>query len=212
MNNITTTTTPTSTSRPASSRATDHSVATDQDRHTGQDRRASGLSASTGDTRFAGGWGPVLSGAVSAFLAFTILSSLLLAIAATGVDMISDNFGWWELASALVAAPFGGYVAGRLQPSGIRMTAALQGFAAWGLLIIVGLFIGIPSGAALFSGATDLTLQGAAGASAELTQYSEQLWGAFAVFAGGALLAALAAAAGTRSDDHDGRVAGRNRR
>lgn len=213
MNNITTTTTPTSTSQPASSRATDHSAATDQDRRTtDQDRRAVGLSASTGDTRFAGGWGPVLSGAVSAFLAFVILSSLLLAIAGTGVDLISDNFGWWELASALVAAPFGGYVAGRLQPNGNRMTAALQGFAAWGLLIIVAMFIGIPSGAALFSGATDLTLQGAAGSSADLSQFSEQLWGAFAVFAGGALLAALAGAAGARSDDHDGRVARHDRR
>lgn len=159
------------------------------------------VSAGTG-TRFAGGWGPVLSGAVSAFLMFVILSSLWLAIAASGVDVISDNFGWFELLSAVVAAPFGGYVAGRLQPSGDRLTAAFQGFATWGLLIVVGLLIGVPSGAALFSGATDLTLQGAADGSTSLSQYNEQLWGAFAVFAGGALLAALAGAAGARAGHH----------
>ena len=157
----------------------------------------------TRSRRFAGGWGPVLSGAVSAFLMFAILSSLWLAIAGSGVSFISDNFGWWELLSALVAAPFGGYVAGRLQPSDDRMTASLQGFASWGLLILVGLFVGVPSGAALFSGATDLTLQGAAEASSSLSQFSEQLWGAFAVFAGGAVLAALAGAAGARAGHHD---------
>ena len=156
----------------------------------------------TGGNRFAGGWGPVLTGAVSAFLAFAVLSSLWLAIAGSGVDFISNNFGWWELLSAAVAAPFGGYVAGRLQPSGDRMTAGLQGFASWGLLILAGLFVGIPSGAELFSGATNLTLQGATDASANLAQFNEQLWAAFAVFAGGALLAAMGGAAAARTGHH----------
>ena len=153
-------------------------------------------------TATSGGWGPVLSGAVSGFITFVILSSLWLAIAGSGVGFVAENLEWFQLASAIVAALVAGYVAGWLQPRKAT-SGAMQGFAAWGLLIFASLIVGVPSAASLFSGATNLTLDNVTAGGVDLTSalgpFSTELWAVFATFAGGALAALLAGAAAGRT-------------
>ena len=166
-----------------------------------------------------GGWGPVLSGAVSGFITFVILSSLWLALTGSGAGFVSGNLEWFQLASAIVAALVAGFVAGWLQPR--KATAGgMQGFAAWGLLIFASLIVGVPSAATLFSGATNLTLDNvtaATGGNVDLTSalgpFSTELWAVFATFAGGALAAILAGAAAGRmhAKQHEHRAEGGER-
>ncbi len=158
------------------------------------------------NSRFAGGWGPVLSGGTAAFLTFIAFSALWLAITASGVEWVGNNLQWFEVATSFVAAIVGGFVAGWLQPRDAR-TGTVQGLAAWGLVLFAGMVVGVPSVTAIFSGATNMTLQSLASGgnvSNALSQLGTELWASFAVFAGGGLIAALTGgAASAMSPSHD---------
>lgn len=145
------------------------------------------------------GWGPVLSGASVAFLTFITLSSLWMAIASSGADWMAVNLEWFELGTALVAAPVGGLVTGWL---GSGRAGDARGLAPWGLLLVVGLILGVPVTGALFAGAADQAVQMLAGAGeggAGLQSVSSNLWAVFLIFGG--VLAAIAgrAASGTNN-------------
>ena len=161
----------------------------------------------TARSGFASGWGPVLSGAAAAFLTFASFSALWLAIAASGAAWMSGSLAWFELATALIAAAVGGLVTGRLQDGG-RDRGAMRGFAAWGLVLIAGLVVGVPATTAIFAGATNLTLQTitqGGDISTQLSGLSGELWSTFIIFAGGGLLAAVTggASAPTTSEDRE---------
>ena len=143
------------------------------------------------------GWGPVLSGAAAAFLTFAAFSALWLAIAASGAEWMNGAIAWFELATALGAALVGGTVTGRLQDGG-RDRGAMRAFAAWGLVLVTGLVVGVPATTAIFAGATNLTLQAVsqgADVSQQLSTFGNELWSSFIIFAGGGILAAIAGAA-----------------
>lgn len=145
------------------------------------------------------GWGPVLSGSAAAFVTFVTFSALWMALAAMGSDWVGSNLAWFELFTALGAAPVGGFVAGWLQSDDAR-SGTFQGLATWGLVIFAGLIVGVPSSAAVFSGATNIALQSLTGGqnvATQLGQVSAELWSTFVIFGGGALLAAIAGAAGS---------------
>lgn len=149
------------------------------------------------------GWGPVLSGAAAAFLTFASFSALWLAIAASGAAWMNGVIAWFELATALLAAVVGGTVTGRLQDGG-RDRGAMRGFAAWGLVLIAGLVVGVPATTAIFAGATNVTLQAVsqgADVSQQLGTFGTELWSAFIVFAGGGILAAIAGSAAASPED-----------
>lgn len=144
------------------------------------------------------GWGPVLSGAAAAFLTFITFSALWMAIAASGSQWMANNLEWFELFTALGAAPVGGFVAGRLQ-RGETMSGMIRGFATWGLVLLAGLIIGVPATTALFAGATNITLQSLTQGGdvvGSLSQISGNLWATFVIFGGGGILAAMAGGAG----------------
>lgn len=164
-----------------------------------------------GHTRWrSGGWGPVLSGAAASFLTFITFSALWLAIAALGVEWVGNNIAWFEFATALVAAPVGGAVAGWLQP-GDPASAGFRGFAAWGLVLFAGLIVGVPATAAIFRGASNLALQGATGGgtvSGQLSQVATELWAVFCIFGAGGLMAALAGSTSSRRSERGDRDEG----
>ncbi|MCC5950013.1 MAG: hypothetical protein JJT89_16285, partial [Nitriliruptoraceae bacterium] len=74
-----------------------------------------------GPGRTAGGsgsWGPVLSGAATAFVVFLVFSTLWVAIAASGARAVGDNLAGFQLIGGVVAAAAGGAAAGWLDPRG----------------------------------------------------------------------------------------------
>lgn len=161
--------------------------------------------------RFASGWGPVLSGAAAAFLTFITFSALWLAIGVSAGDgWISGNLAWFEFATSLLAAAVGGFVTGWLQP-GDRLSGMLRGFASWGLVLVAGLVVGVPASTAIFAGATNVTLQSltqGVNVAGQLGAITTELWATFAIFGGGAVLAAITGAASAtsdrRTDEHRG--------
>ena len=158
------------------------------------------------------GWGPVLSGAATAFLVFVAFSALWMAIAASGAAWMAGALEWFELGTALGAAAVAGLVTGWLQ-RGDPGSGAMRGSAAWGLVLLAGLVVGVPSTTAIFAGATNMTLQAlttGGDLAAQLSGLGGQLWVTFIVFAGGGLLAAMTgsatAAMSPRAEPADERV------
>lgn len=163
-------------------------------------------------TGLSSGWGPVLSGAAAAFLVFVAFSALWLAIAASGAAWMAGALAWFELGTALGAAAIAGLVTGWLQP-GDPGSGAMRGAAAWGLVLVAGLMIGVPSSTAIFAGATNMSLQTlttGGDLTSQLSGLGGQLWVTFIVFAGGGLLATVAgsatAAASPRAEVTDERA------
>ena len=144
-------------------------------------------------TAISNGWGPVLSGAATAFLVFVAFSALWMAIAASGAAWVGGALQWFELATALGAAAVAGLVTGWLQP-GDPGSGAMRGSAAWGLVLVAGLIVGVPSTTAIFAGATNMSLQAlttGGNLANQLSGLGGALWTTFIVFAGGGILAAV---------------------
>lgn len=141
-------------------------------------------------------WGPVLSGAATAFVVFLVFTALWVAIAASGAHAIGDNLEWFQLSSAVLAAAAGGAAAGWLDPRG-TMTGMIQGLATWGLLVLAVTVAGLTTGTALLGAVGTATLDANIQATSvtELLQpFERELWALFTVLLGGALIAGLAGA------------------
>lgn len=141
-------------------------------------------------------WGPVLSGAATAFVVFLILSALWVAIAASGVEAVGDNLTWFQLLSGVLAAAAGGAAAGWLDPRG-AMTGMIQGLSTWGLLVLAMAVTGLTTGTALLRSVGNVTVEAdiqAASVTEMVRPFEAELWALFAVLLGGALIAALAGA------------------
>jgi hypothetical protein len=141
-------------------------------------------------------WGPVLSGAATAFVVFLIFTTLWLAMAASGVDAVGDNLAWFQLISGILAAGAGGAAAGWLDPRG-TMTGMIQGLATWGLLVLAVVVTGITTGTALLGEVAAVDLQAdvqVANTTALLEPVRTEMWALFAILMGGALIAGLAGA------------------
>ena len=138
-------------------------------------------------------WGPVLSGAATAFVVFLIFTTLWLGIAASGVEAVGENLEWFQLASGILAAAAGGAAAGWLDPRG-TMTGMIQGLATWGLLVLAVTITGVAAGTALLGAVADVSLQSdvqVTDVNALLEPFQAELWALFAILMGGAVIAAL---------------------
>ena len=141
-------------------------------------------------------WGPVLSGAATAFVVFLIFSALWVAIAASGARAVGDNLAWFQLISGILAAAAGGAAAGWLDPRG-TLTGMVQGLSTWGLLVLATTITGLATGTALLGTLGNVTLEAnvdAANMTEMLRPFETELWALFAVLLGGASIAALAGA------------------
>lgn len=142
------------------------------------------------------GWGPVLSGAATAFVIFLIFSALWVAIAASGSQAVGDNLEWFQLVSGVLAAAAGGAAAGWLDPRG-TMTGMIQGLSTWGLVVLAITVAGLSTGTALLGAVGNLTLDAnieATNVTELLQPFETELWALFGVLVGGALIAGLAGA------------------
>jgi hypothetical protein len=141
-------------------------------------------------------WGPVLSGAATAFVVFLIFTALWLGIAASGADAVGDNLAWFQLVSGVLAAAAGGAAAGWLDPRG-TVTGMIQGLATWGLLLLAVTVTGLTTGTALLGAMTDVTVQAdiqVTNVGDLLRPFQAELWALFAILLGGAVIAAFAGA------------------
>lgn len=173
---------------------------TDRDRREGSDRETERpIHAGAGPAATVGrssSWGPVLSGAATAFVVFLVFSALWVAIAASGSRAVGDNLAWFQLISGVVAAATGGAAAGWLDPRG-TMTGMIQGISTWGLLVLATTVAGLTTGTALLGAVGNLTLDAsieAANVTELLQPFEAELWALFAVLLGGGLIAGLAGA------------------
>ena len=173
---------------------------TDGDRRDADDHKtARPAHAGAGPATTAGrssSWGPVLSGAATAFVIFLIFSALWVAIAASGSQIVGDNLEWFQLVSGILAAAAGGAAAGWLDPRG-TMTGMIQGLSTWGLVVLAMTIAGLTTGTALLGAVGNLTLEAniqATNVTELLQPFETELWALFAVLVGGALIAGLAGA------------------
>jgi hypothetical protein len=139
-------------------------------------------------------WGAIFGGAVLGLALMTLLASLWLAMAyASNVETIRANLEWYMGGSAAGSLFVAGILTGYL--SGVRgaTTGMLNGWALWGLLLLVTMSVGVPSILNLFNlgrVATDAAT-GVTSLGADTT-----LWAVFWTIAGGFVAAGLGGAIG----------------
>jgi len=139
-------------------------------------------------------WGAIFGGAVLGLALMTLLASLWLALAyASNVDTIRTNLEWYMGGTAAGSLFIAGILTGYL--SGIRhaITGMLNGWALWGLLLLVTVSIGVPSILNLFDLGRVAT--GAASGVASLGA-DTTLWAVFWTIAGGFIAAGIGGAIG----------------
>jgi hypothetical protein len=139
-------------------------------------------------------WGAIFGGAVLGLALMTLLASLWLALAyASNVETIRANLEWYMGGSAAGSLFVAGILTGYL--TGVRgaITGMLNGWALWGLLLLVTLSIGVPSILNLFNLGRVATeaATGVASLGADTT-----LWAVFWTIAGGFFAAGLGGAIG----------------
>jgi hypothetical protein len=139
-------------------------------------------------------WAAIFGGAVLGLAFLTLLTSLWLALAyASGVEVIRANLEWYVGGSAVGSLFVAGILTGYI--SGVRGagTGMLNGWALWGLLLIVTVAVGVPSILNLFNlgrAATDAATS-VAGLGTDTA-----LWASFWTLAGGFVAAGLGGAIG----------------
>ncbi|HEV8565202.1 MAG TPA: hypothetical protein VGR41_09820 [Actinomycetota bacterium] len=139
-------------------------------------------------------WGAIFGGAVLGLALLTLLTTLWLALAyASGVAAVRDNLEWYVGGSAAGSLLVAGILTGYL--SGVRGAGAgmLNGWALWGLLLIVTISVGVPSILNLFNLGRVATeaATGVVGLGADTA-----LWASFWTIAGGFFAAGLGGAIG----------------
>jgi hypothetical protein len=139
-------------------------------------------------------WSAIFGGAVLGLAFLTLLTALWLALAyASGVDVIRTNLEWYVGGSAVGSLFLAGILTGYV--SGVRGagTGMLNGWALWGLLLIVTVSVGVPSILNLFNLGRVAT-EAATGVAALGTDTA--LWASFWTLSGGFVAAGLGGAIG----------------
>ena len=97
-------------------------------------------------------WRAVFGGTILGLAFFALISSLWVALAyGSDIAIVADNLPWVIAGTAIAAMLMGGYLAGLL--SGVRGGAAgfFNGSTVWGLIMLVGLAVGVPTVARIFN-------------------------------------------------------------
>jgi hypothetical protein len=107
-------------------------------------------------------WGAILCGVVIALMVQFIMNMLGLAIGAATIDPVSQTDPVspalgpaaviWMAASVLLALFAGGWIAGRLSPTGNHVNTILHGLVVWGVTALLGLAIITSSVGGLITG------------------------------------------------------------
>jgi hypothetical protein len=119
-------------------------------------------------------WGAVFAGATIALVTQIILNMIGLGVGLSTLDIargdtpsagsLSIGAGLWWVVSGIVAAGFGGYIAGRLSGKASRSTTAYHGLIAWGVSTLIVVYLLSSAASGLIGGALNTASSAIGGA------------------------------------------------